>query len=102
MNRYSLIYKGNQKDLTPSIECRPCGRTKALSPADRPVRRLIQHDAVINDGNSNRTLVNSKCTVLGINTWKIARGGSQGIFFSLQMNQLKNEIDHNVPNAVWE
>ena len=75
---------------------------KISAPADRPVGRLIQHDAVINGGNSGGPLVNSNCTVLGINTWKITEDGSQGIFFSLQMNQLKNEIDRNVPDVVWE
>jgi len=70
-------------------------------PADRPVGRLIQHNAIINHGNSGGPLVDSDCSVFGINTFGISTGGIQGIFFSVQMHQLKSEIDSNVKGVVW-
>lgn len=71
------------------------------SPQDRTIGRLILHDAVINHGNSGGPLVDKQARVLGINTFGISDGGKQGTFMSVQMKQLKLEIDQNVQSVVW-
>lgn len=61
---------------------------------------MIQHDAPINKGNSGGPLVSEEGIVFGINTL-VARD-SQGIFFSLTLEQLRAQIDEHVPNVVWK
>lgn len=63
-------------------------------------RTLIQHNAAINPGNSGGpVLLTSDAVVCGINT--IGIQGSQGIFFSVTLAQLRDKIDEYVPGAVW-
>ncbi len=55
---------------------------------------FIQTDAAINRGNSGGPLVNIKGEVIGINTWIASNsGGSQGLGFSIPINNIKEAID---------
>lgn len=55
---------------------------------------FIQTDAAINQGNSGGPLVNIFGEVIGINTWIASQsGGSQGLGFSIPINNIKTSID---------
>lgn len=55
---------------------------------------FIQTDAAINQGNSGGPLVNIYGEVIGINTWIVSQsGGSQGLGFSIPINNVKSAID---------
>lgn len=55
---------------------------------------FIQTDAAINEGNSGGALVNIYGEVVGINTWIASQsGGSQGLGFSIPVNNIKKAID---------
>ena len=55
---------------------------------------FIQTDAAINQGNSGGPLVNIYGEVIGINTWIASQsGGSQGLSFSIPINNIKTAID---------
>lgn len=55
---------------------------------------FIQTDASINQGNSGGPLVNIRGEVIGINTWIASQsGGSQGLGFSIPINNIKMAID---------
>ncbi|MEL3906240.1 MAG: Do family serine endopeptidase [Treponema sp.] len=58
------------------------------------INDFIQTDAAINQGNSGGPLVNIYGQVIGINTWiASSSGGSQGLGFSIPINNVKNAID---------
>ena len=58
------------------------------------VSDFIQTDAAINQGNSGGPLVNIYGEVIGINTWiASSSGGSQGLGFSIPINNIKQAID---------
>lgn len=58
------------------------------------INDFIQTDAAINQGNSGGPLVNIYGEVIGINTWIVSQsGGSQGLGFSIPINNIKNAID---------
>lgn len=58
------------------------------------INDFIQTDAAINQGNSGGPLVNIYGEVIGINTWiASSSGGSQGLAFSIPINNLKKAID---------
>lgn len=58
------------------------------------INDFIQTDAAINQGNSGGPLVNIYGEVIGINTWIASQsGGSQGLGFSIPINNVKNAID---------
>lgn len=55
---------------------------------------FIQTDAAINQGNSGGPLVNIYGEVIGINSWIASQsGGSQGLGFSIPINNVKKAID---------
>lgn len=55
---------------------------------------FIQTDAAINQGNSGGALVNIYGEIIGINTWIASQsGGSQGLGFSIPINNAKKAID---------
>lgn len=55
---------------------------------------FIQTDTAINQGNSGGPLVNIWGEVIGINTWIASQsGGSQGLGFSIPINNIKTAID---------
>lgn len=55
---------------------------------------FIQTDAAINQGNSGGPLVNIYGEIIGINTWIASQsGGSQGLGFSIPINNIKKAID---------
>ncbi len=55
---------------------------------------FIQTDAAINQGNSGGPLINIYGEVIGINTWIASQsGGSQGLGFSIPINNVKRAID---------
>ena len=55
---------------------------------------FIQTDAAINQGNSGGPLVNIYGEIIGINTWIASNsGGSQGLGFSIPINNIKKAID---------
>lgn len=58
------------------------------------INDFIQTDAAINQGNSGGPLVNIYGEVIGINTWiASSSGGSQGLGFSIPVNNVKKAID---------
>lgn len=58
------------------------------------INDFIQTDAAINQGNSGGPLVNIYGQVVGINTWiASSSGGSQGLGFSIPINNVKSAID---------
>ena len=58
------------------------------------INDFIQTDAAINQGNSGGPLVNIYGQVIGINTWiASSSGGSQGLGFSIPVNNVKSAID---------
>jgi len=75
------------------------GEVSSIS--NRPkIGQLIQHDANINHGNSGGPLwENQSRAIIGINTFGIP--GANGVFFALQMRQMRKEIDDNVPGIRW-
>lgn len=61
---------------------------------------FIQTDASINQGNSGGPLVNIYGEVIGINTWIASQsGGSQGLGFSIPINNIKPAIDQFIANG---
>lgn len=57
------------------------------------INDFIQTDAAINQGNSGGPLINIYGEVIGINTWIASNsGGSQGLGFSIPINNIKNSI----------
>ncbi|MEE2826916.1 MAG: trypsin-like peptidase domain-containing protein [Planctomycetota bacterium] len=76
-------------------------RGEVSSISNRPsIGRLIQHGASINPGNSGGPLWESNSrAIIGINTFKIHE--ADGIFFALQMQQMRTEIDKHVPGVDW-
>jgi serine protease Do len=62
-------------------------------------RTWIQHNADINPGNSGGPLSTTEGVVLGINT--LRHEGASGVFYSLSLPQLREEITKHAPNAVW-
>lgn len=60
----------------------------------------IQHDAAFSSGNSGGPLILTNGRVVGINT--LLAQEVQGIFVSLSMPQLRDEIDAQVPGVVWK
>lgn len=58
------------------------------------INDFIQTDAAINQGNSGGPLVNIYGEVVGINSWiASSTGGSQGLGFSIPINNVKKAID---------
>lgn len=58
------------------------------------INDFIQTDAAINQGNSGGPLVNIRGEVVGINSWIASQsGGSQGLGFSIPINNVKRPID---------
>ena len=58
------------------------------------INDFIQTDAAINQGNSGGPLVNIYGEVVGINSWiASSSGGSQGLGFSIPINNVKSAID---------
>ena len=64
-------------------------------------RYWIQHNAQVNPGNSGGPLCLEDGTVVGINTLSLTHDRISGIFFSVSMMQLRDEIDRFVPAANW-
>lgn len=61
---------------------------------------FIQTDASINQGNSGGPLVNIYGEVIGINTWIASQsGGSQGLGFSIPINNIKPAIDQFIASG---
>jgi serine protease Do len=60
----------------------------------------LQHTAAVNPGNSGGPLLTQDGTVIGINT--LTMKFDQGIFFSLTLPQLRDEIQKTAPGATWE
>lgn len=64
------------------------------------INDFIQTDAAINQGNSGGPLVNIYGEVIGINTWIASQsGGSQGLGFSIPINNIKGAIDSFISNG---
>lgn len=64
------------------------------------INDFIQTDAAINQGNSGGPLVNIYGEVIGINTWIASQsGGSQGLGFSIPINNIKGVIDSFIENG---
>lgn len=58
------------------------------------INDFIQTDAAINQGNSGGPLVNIRGEVVGINSWIASQsGGSQGLGFSIPINNVKKAVD---------
>ncbi len=64
------------------------------------INDFIQTDAAINQGNSGGPLVNIYGEIIGINTWIASQsGGSQGLGFSIPINNIKSAIDSFISNG---
>ena len=63
-------------------------------------RRWVQHNADINPGNSGGPLATENGTVIGINTMKVTN--ASGVYYSLAVPQLREEIDQHVKSVRWE
>ncbi len=58
------------------------------------INDFIQTDAAINQGNSGGPLVNIYGEIVGINSWiASSTGGSQGLGFSIPINNVKKAVD---------
>lgn len=58
------------------------------------INDFIQTDAAINQGNSGGPLINIYGEVVGINSWIASQsGGSQGLGFSIPINNVKKAIE---------
>lgn len=63
-------------------------------PDRRNINDFLQTDTAINQGNSGGPLVNIYGEVIGINNWiASSSGGSQGLGFSIPINNVKKAID---------
>jgi serine protease Do len=63
----------------------------------------IQTDAAINMGNSGGALVNIRGEVIGINSWIATQsGGSNGLGFSIPINNAKNAINDFIESGSIE
>ena len=61
---------------------------------------FIQTDADINQGNSGGPLINIYGEVIGINSWIASQsGGSQGLGFSIPINNIKTAIDQFISDG---
>jgi len=64
------------------------------------INDFIQTDAAINQGNSGGPLVNIYGEVVGINSWIASQsGGSQGLGFSIPINNVKKAVDDFISNG---
>jgi len=71
----------------------------ARTPANTPIRNVIQTDAAINPGNSGGPLLNLKGEVVGINTAIITTSGSSaGIGFAVPADQLQPAVQRIIWN----
>ncbi len=57
---------------------------------------LIQTDAAINQGNSGGPLVNGDNEVIGVNTFIVRDGSSQGVNFSILLSDVRDLIEHEI------
>ncbi|PIE99044.1 MAG: serine protease [Treponema sp.] len=63
-------------------------------PNENNINDFFQTDAAINQGNSGGPLVNIYGEVIGINNWiASSSGGSQGLGFSIPINNVKRAVD---------
>jgi len=68
--------------------------------------RYIQTDVSISPGNSGGPLISTDAAIIGINTWKIAATGFEGIGFALRSNDVRdyaeNVIRMDKNDTSWE
>lgn len=63
-------------------------------PDNQNINDFLQTDTAINQGNSGGPLVNIYGEVIGINNWiASSSGGSQGLGFSIPINNVKKALD---------
>jgi peptidase Do len=63
-------------------------------PDNQNINDFLQTDTAINQGNSGGPLVNIYGEVIGVNNWiASSSGGSQGLGFSIPINNVKRSID---------
>lgn len=63
-------------------------------PNSTNINDFLQTDAAINQGNSGGPLVNIYGEVIGVNNWiASSSGGSQGLGFSIAINNVKKSVD---------
>ncbi|MGD9496889.1 MAG: S1C family serine protease [Armatimonadota bacterium] len=77
---------------------------RQLGPAEQnaPVRRVIQTDAAINQGNSGGPLVNLAGAVVGINSMIFSpTGTSLGIGFAIPINDVKQIVHFLIERGPW-
>jgi S1-C subfamily serine protease len=69
--------------------------------ADGDGERWIQHEAVLRHGNSGGPLLDNRAIVLGINSLAQTDDDDVQTNISLEISQLRNELDRNVPGISW-
>jgi len=93
-NPFGYLLEDPQPSVTAGVISAVERDIKSERGQSRVYRDLIQTDAAINPGNSGGPLVNSKGTVIGINTFIFSRsGGSLGMGFAIPINQARRVID---------
>ena len=67
---------------------------EVTSPSGRPITNVIQTDAAINPGNSGGALLDSRGSLIGMNTAIFSpSGASAGIGFAIPVDTLKYQVD---------
>ena len=92
---YDIIDSFGSDSLIHSVTSGIVNRVKV---EEMPQRFWIQHDAVVNKGNSGGPLTTSNGTVVGLNTMADA---VHNTYSSLTIKQLEDEIRTHVPNVQW-
>ncbi|MCO6429927.1 MAG: trypsin-like peptidase domain-containing protein [Deltaproteobacteria bacterium] len=69
------------------------GPPRSINLADRPMVKLIQHDATVNPGNSGGVLLNERGEVVGMNTVILSQsGGFQGFALAVPVDLIERSV----------
>jgi serine protease Do len=96
----TVIAIGNPSDAMPfAVTKGIVSAVDKFSPAGPGI--WIQTDASINPGSSGGPLLNARGQVIGINTFKLAKGNVSGIGFAISASDLLAVLAKYYPDPVW-